>query len=203
MKLLPAGIRVEGRLCVVIGSGARAVAAASELLRAGARVRLVAHRAPSGLDRACNIELVRGPFSPRHLAGALLAVAAASDETNRAAERAARRSGVLVVTPGSPGSGDLVIEPPAPPTRVLSRRRPTGADAVRLALGDEYAQLAKIIAAVRSRATKSIKNGARRRAFFESLADDSFLDIIRADGCAKALLRAEDLLGRAVSPKEA
>lgn len=69
-------------------------------------------------------------------------------------------------------------------------------------LDPAYAGLARILAAVRIRAIAGIKDARARRAFFETLADDRFLDIIRREGRDKAMLAARALLEEKIAGRK-
>jgi uroporphyrin-III C-methyltransferase/precorrin-2 dehydrogenase/sirohydrochlorin ferrochelatase len=82
MRHLPAFLDVNDRPCVVVGGGPRAARKAELLLRAGARVRVVAERldpALQALAAAGAFEHDPHPFRAAQLRGALLAVAASGD----------------------------------------------------------------------------------------------------------------------------
>lgn len=66
------------------------------------------------------------------------------------------------------------------------------------ALDPVYAELAQILSAVRQRAIDGLPVKTRM-AFFETLADDAFLDMIRREGHVKALVIAEGLLEEKIS----
>lgn len=195
MTTIPPDVKVNGRLCVVVGAGASAVSCVRELLCAGARVRLVG-RLPASLSaEAANIEVVPGKYRRAFLKGAALVVAASNGSVNARVARDARALRVRVAKPGAP----LCARPEAA-GRLSSADRMVRDSTLVAALGDEYTQLARIIATVRPRAVRLITSPRRRLAFFEALADDSFLALIRRDGCQRALVAAEKMLNDALSP---
>jgi len=201
MKIIPCDLRVKGEICVVVGAGRLAQQAVRELASAGARVFAVAGRFPSHFPR-CE-HFVIGSYRRNHLKDAFLAVAASGGSVNAAVKRDARRAKIHLVAP----AGRSKVHPPS--TGAVSRpapsrtRRPVRDGAVLAALGDEYAHLGRIISAVRRRAVDEIRDPRRRAAFFEALADDSFLETIRREGCERALAAAENLLENAISGREA
>jgi len=88
MDYLPVFLRLRGRTALVVGGGQVAARKAEWLLRAGARVTVVAPRLVTELaERAAHAELVyvAAPFSAVHLADAALAVAASDDREVNAA----------------------------------------------------------------------------------------------------------------------
>ena len=100
MDYLPVFLRVKDKPVVVVGGGEVALRKAQWLLKAGARVTIVAPHLHGRLARrAINAQLTHAPeeFSPRHLAEAV-AVVAATDErrVNAAVSQAAHARGIPV-----------------------------------------------------------------------------------------------------------
>jgi len=84
MDYLPAFHKVRGKLCLVVGGGEVGSRKAGVLLEAGATVRVVAPEIEPELARQPGVEAVVANFSPQHLEGAMLVVAATNDrEVNR------------------------------------------------------------------------------------------------------------------------
>jgi uroporphyrin-III C-methyltransferase/precorrin-2 dehydrogenase/sirohydrochlorin ferrochelatase len=100
MDYLPVFIDVRDRPVVVVGGGVVAFRKIEQLLKAHARVCVVAPTLCDDLTlyrNAGRIEHRPLPFSPVHLDGALLAIAATSDEAvNEQVAQASRERGVLV-----------------------------------------------------------------------------------------------------------
>lgn len=100
MDYLPLFLDVRDRLVVVVGGGVVAHRKCEHLLKAHAKVRVVAPELCADLDvyrTLGRIEHRPVPFSAPQLDGALLVVAATDDETvNDAVARAARERGVQV-----------------------------------------------------------------------------------------------------------
>ncbi|MCG3181651.1 MAG: Siroheme synthase [Phycisphaerae bacterium] len=73
----PIFLDVSGRLAVVVGGGEVAARKVDKLLAAGARVRVVAPQVCDALAARSDagLQIVREPFHPRYLAGALLVFA--------------------------------------------------------------------------------------------------------------------------------
>jgi siroheme synthase-like protein len=92
-------VKLQGRLVVVVGGGEIAAGKIDGLLRAGARVRLVApevHAELSEAIRAGKIEWVAREFAANDLAGAALAIAATSAPgVNAAVFREAEARGIF------------------------------------------------------------------------------------------------------------
>ena len=84
MDYLPAFHKVRGKLCLVVGGGEVGSRKAGVLLEAGATVRVVAPEIETELARQPGVEAVVAHFSPQHLEGTMLVVAATNDrEVNR------------------------------------------------------------------------------------------------------------------------
>jgi siroheme synthase-like protein len=92
-------VKLHGRLVVVIGGGAIAAGKIDGLLKAGAKVRLVApdvHLSLVSAIRTRKIEWIPREFAPSDLDGALLAIAAASAPgVNASVFREAEALGIL------------------------------------------------------------------------------------------------------------
>lgn len=95
MTFFPMFLKLDGRRVVVVGAGRMGEAKIRSLLRAGARVRVVAPRATARVEawaKAGRIDWAARAFAPRDLRGALLAiVATGSEKVNDQVARRARR----------------------------------------------------------------------------------------------------------------
>ncbi len=108
---LPLQLKVEGRLCVVVGGGKVAARKCRSLLEHGARLRVVAPvLAPDEIWDAEQIEIVHGVYDASCLQGSFLVIAATNDgEINGRVERDARDAGVLVMRVDSVDDSDFVF----------------------------------------------------------------------------------------------
>ena len=99
MSLFPIFVKLQGRLVVVVGGGEIAFGKIDGLLRAGARVRVVAPEVLpdfAELIRSGKIEWLPRKFQPNDLVGATLAIAATSASgVNAAVYRQAEARGIL------------------------------------------------------------------------------------------------------------
>jgi uroporphyrin-III C-methyltransferase/precorrin-2 dehydrogenase/sirohydrochlorin ferrochelatase len=111
--LAPLLIDLTGRLVVVAGGGPVAERRVRTMLGGGARVRVVARQACSGiidLAEAGRIELREGDFSAADADGAFLLIAATDDaEANATAREVAAASGCLLNNAAEPDLGDVVV----------------------------------------------------------------------------------------------
>jgi uroporphyrin-III C-methyltransferase/precorrin-2 dehydrogenase/sirohydrochlorin ferrochelatase len=94
-ELLPVFLNVGGRKVVVVGGGRVAATKVRSLLRAGARITVVAPEVSKELRHA-PVKVAQTRFRAEHLHGAWLVVAAATREVNRQVRDAADRYGVFV-----------------------------------------------------------------------------------------------------------
>jgi siroheme synthase-like protein len=76
-EVFPVGVKLEGRPCLVVGTGDEAEKRAEALVRTGARVRVVSERPTGGLERLAAsraVVLARRPFEDADLDDVWLAV---------------------------------------------------------------------------------------------------------------------------------
>jgi len=85
--LYPISLKLEGRLCLVVGGGPIALRKAGELLACGARVRVVAPEWPadfSALDGRDGLSRITRRFTSENLDGVFLVIAATDDPKTQA-----------------------------------------------------------------------------------------------------------------------
>ncbi len=113
MTYLPIGLRVEGAACLVVGGGSIGTRKARTLLRAGARVTVVAPDVTGELARLADQGRVRWEveaFRERHLEGVFLAVVATDDAAlNGEIVEAATRCGALVCDASSSERSQVIF----------------------------------------------------------------------------------------------
>jgi precorrin-2 dehydrogenase/sirohydrochlorin ferrochelatase len=111
MEMFPLFLKLEGRPCLLVGAGRVGEGKLKSLLRAGARVRVVAPQATAGVQRlAKSAEIVwrKRKFTARDLDGMFLVVAATSSHpANAVVFEEARRRGVLCNAVDDPGNCDF------------------------------------------------------------------------------------------------
>lgn len=86
MSLYPVNLKVEGRLCVIVGGGRVALRKVESLLQSGAEIRLISPALAAGFEPLHGrLEHVARPYHWGDLDGAFLAIAATDDDAvNRA-----------------------------------------------------------------------------------------------------------------------
>lgn len=187
MSLFPAFLKLAGRRCVVIGAGRVAQEKIDGLLRAGAKVRVVAPRATPRIRawaRARKISWDARPFRPSDLVGAFLAVAATSSPALHASIYSqARRRGVLCNVVDDPehcdfyygavvrrGALQIAISTEGHSPALAQRLRKK----IEREIGSEYETWLKEIGAVRRKLLSDKKlTSARRKLLLHCLASDS------------------------------
>ena len=171
----PLALEVTGRRCVVIGGGPIAVAKATALLDAGAKVVVIAATAEPGvveLARRGEIELIERDYRPGDLAGARLVFATGDRAQNAAVFAEAEAAGVLCnahqdsahchfASPTVTRRGDLVV------AVSTGGRAPTLAGWVRDLLAadlpDEFGALIDLVAEIRAEGIAPEDSGERGR----------------------------------------
>src|SRR5262245_44528951 len=96
VALFPVFLNFTGRLVVLVGGGAVAYAKLGGLVRAGARVTVVAPAIRPEIASFDGLIIVQREFAPRDLDGVWFVVAAASPEVNRRVAAAAEERRVFV-----------------------------------------------------------------------------------------------------------
>jgi precorrin-2 dehydrogenase/sirohydrochlorin ferrochelatase len=193
MSLFPAFLKLEGRRCLVVGAGPVAEEKIPGLLRAGAKVRVVAPEATERVQswaRAKKIAWDPRGFRDEDLDGAFLVIAATSSPSLHERILAqARRRGVLCNAVDDPEHcdffygavvrrGGLVI------AISTSGRSPALAQRIRKKLeqefGEEYAAWIEEIGAVRDRLMEKKISRERRRVLLHRMASAiSFEEFLR------------------------
>lgn len=202
MSLYPVNLKVEGRLCTVIGGGAVALRKVESLLGCGARVRVVSPALDSGFEPLHGrFEHVARPYHWGDLKDSFMAIAATDDEdTNRAVEEEARGRHVLVNVVDSPGQcdfyvpssvvrGDLMItvstggQLPALSRQIRKR--------LEVEFPEEWAGVLDLMGKARQRLTFRIKDEEERRRCLTELAEMDLLPVF-LDGGREAVEAAID-----------
>ena len=195
MTLFPAFLKLGGRRCVVVGAGPVAEEKIPGLLRAGARVRVVAPQATERVQdwaRAKKIIWERRAFRSADLAGAFLVIAATSSPSLHARILTqARRRGVLCNAVDDPEHCDFFYGAVVRRGGLLiaistSGRSPALAQRIRKKLeqefGEEYAAWVEEIGEVRRRLMERKLPRERRRVLLQRLASEvSFEEFLRRD----------------------
>lgn len=206
--LFPIFVRLDGRLCTVVGGGDVAARKVRSLLDAGARVRVVAPRLSAALRTmlgASALTHVRRGYQPGDLEDSLLAFAATdSPETNQAVWREAEAAGILVNTADDPGHCSFII-----PARVdrhpiaiaISTHGASPALARHLgerisqAVPAEYQELARLLGRLRPEVAAVHPSSDERGARWRRVLESNVLELLREAKPREAEAAARDVLG--------
>ena len=102
MEMYPVFLKLEQKFCLVAGGGKVAERKVKSLLRAGARVTVVAPECTPEIEKMAGdnvINLSKRAFTPTDAEGAFLVIAATDrEEVNREIYEAAEKTGILINT---------------------------------------------------------------------------------------------------------
>ncbi len=190
--MYPVNLEIEGKLCVVVGGGAVAERKVEGLLAAAARVRVVSPQLTEALQYLSTkgrIDWRHKEFAPADVDGAWLVFAATDSPLVQAAVlAAARQRNCLVNVADAPADcdfhvpavlrrGDLQV------TVATSGASPALAALIKARLeqqiGEEYAVLARLLAALRARLQAQPLSAAERKILFQKMLDSDIVEWIR------------------------
>ncbi|MCC7146427.1 MAG: bifunctional precorrin-2 dehydrogenase/sirohydrochlorin ferrochelatase [Phycisphaeraceae bacterium] len=205
MEGLPVILRVQGRLCVVIGGGGVALRRARSLLEAGAKVRVVAPDVEKEFA-ALPVELWRRGYQKGDLQGACLAVIATNDpQVNQQAANDARELGVLINRVDDPESGDFTV--PAhrqngPITLAVHTGGISAAAAGRIVrelesqLDPDWPKLLEIIAPYRAKLKEQVSDVSLRQQALSRLTDEQAMRTFKQHGGTGLIQWCESILAQ-------
>jgi uroporphyrin-III C-methyltransferase/precorrin-2 dehydrogenase/sirohydrochlorin ferrochelatase len=206
MDYLPVFLNLRDRLALVVGGGAVATRKVELLLKAHARVRVVAPRLHAELSLyrdAGRIEHLACTFEPRQFDGAIFAVAATDRrEVNHAVAAAGAARGIFVNVVDDAAASSAVMPAIVDRSPLLvaigsSGESPTLARRVRAQLEamlpERLGDLARLAGAARERVQSALPDIGQRRRFWDRLFAGSIASKVFAGGTreAAALLDAE------------
>lgn len=184
LEYLPIFVDLTGRPVLVVGGGPVAARKAQLLIRAGARVTVVAPEACGELriwHRNGRLEWLARRYRPSDLKGVRLAFAATGDTGLHARiRRHADRRGVLVNSADDSGNCDFILPAIVDRSPVIVAVSTGGASPVvarrvriqiELLLPRSLGALARFLGRTRSRVAERIRNPDARRRFHETLIE--------------------------------
>jgi precorrin-2 dehydrogenase/sirohydrochlorin ferrochelatase len=184
MKYLPINLDVAGKQVLIVGGGAVALRKCGPLLKAGARVRVVAPTLCARiaeLATAGKIRYISKQFEPMDIAGMFLVYAATDlPEVNRAVADEAARKGILAEITDAPALGNFTSPAIFSQGDLLlavstGGKAPALAAAVRRELaghfGPEYAKTARLIGMAREKLLTQTANRTYNEQILKELAD--------------------------------
>lgn len=185
MNYLPIFMNLKGQRCLVVGGGVVAARKASLLVKAGAKLRVVAPRLASSIrtleSTLSEVEFIQAPFNPHHLDGCALVVAATDQQTvNRRVHGLSVERGIPVNVVDQPALCSFIfpaIVDRSPITIAVSSggMAPVLTRMIRNRLESTipagYGRLAQLANLFRERVRSRIKNIGTRRLFWEQALD--------------------------------
>lgn len=199
----------SGQPCLLVGAGSVAARKAAHLLKAGARLTVVAPEcgpAMAALRQGHDIEFQHRPYAAGDLAGQRLVVAATGDETLNAAIAAeAKRQGLLVnvAAPGHLGNAIIPATIERPPLQIalfsggaapaLARQLQREIEAF---IPRGYGRLAVFAAKLRARIKQALPEEVQRRRFWRGFFAGPAARQVLAGEETRALARVERQLER-------
>jgi precorrin-2 dehydrogenase/sirohydrochlorin ferrochelatase len=192
MTLFPISIKLERRKCVVVGGGKVAAAKIKGLLRCGAWVTVISPKAVSTIRTqaaAGNLTWLQRSFSPRHLRGAILTVAATdSPGANAAVFRSCHIQKILCNSVDDPEHCDFFC--PAVVTRgslqiAISTSGRSPALAARLRrefarqFGPEWGAFVEHLGKLRQQILRTAPSAKRKRLLLQIASPNAFRAFVR------------------------
>jgi len=206
MDYLPVFLNLRDQLALVVGGGAVATRKVEMLLKAHARVRVVAPRLHAELSLyrdAGRIGHLAAEFEPRHLDGAIFAIAATDRiEVNHAVAAAGAARGIFVNVVDDTAASSAVMPAIVDRSPLVvaigsSGQSPTLARRVRAQLEallpERLGELVRLAGGARERVQRALPDIDQRRRFWDHLFAGSIASKVYAGGMreAEALLDSE------------
>ena len=199
MDYLPLYLDLRDKDCLVVGAGAVALRKIELLLKAGARVKVVAPEtaeAVRGLAGAGKIDLAPRPYASGDQAGCALVIAATGDaRVDGQVHADCRADGILINTVDSPDLSSAIFPSIVDRDPVLvavstGGRSPTLARIVRgwleARLPPTLGRLAEFAAARRAAVKRKIASASGRRKFWERVVGGATGELVLGDHIKRA-----------------
>ncbi|MFH1371246.1 MAG: bifunctional precorrin-2 dehydrogenase/sirohydrochlorin ferrochelatase [Planctomycetota bacterium] len=207
MAKYPIFLELGGRRVVIIGGGTVAARKAEPVLKAGARLVVVAERISDVLRGLCGgtkTELIESKYSKDYLVGATLTIAATDNvELNGRIYKDCQELEILCNVVDSPGLCDFYV--PAVVKRGdlqiaigTEGKSPAYAGHIRKKLEniftEKHGEFLAELEAVRGHIIEAISDPAERKALLGKLADDASFEYFVDKGAADWRRRAEEMM---------
>lgn len=200
----PIFVDLRDKLVVVVGGGMVAARKVEPLLKAGARIKVIAPEVVDKIGQCAQVEIVSREYKKGDLKGASLVIAAThNEETNRAVSGDALSKRIFCNVVDSPELCTFIV-PSVVERGPIKIAISTGGFSPALSrrlrmiigknLGEEYVILAAILGKIRPLVRSSTGVSEDHRRLFEVLIDSELLDAIRANDRGLA----EDILFQAL-----
>ena len=206
MDYLPIFLNIKGQRCLVVGGGEVAHRKATLLLKAGARVLLVALEKIPAFDALTDVEHIDERFQARHLEGVALVIAATDDHAvNRQISELARTRHIPVNLVDDPKLSNFIM-PSILDRSPLIVAFSTGGTSPVLArtlrarlesvIPQSYGHLAKFIARFRDSVKARFTDTAQRRVFWEDVLEGGVAEkVLAGDEAGAEVLLQQQLQG--------
>jgi len=223
MAKYPIFLEVSGRRVVLIGGGAIAARKAEPLLKAGARLVVVAERTGEAMRELCRgttagstgstsspqvsspqAEMIEGRYSKDYLSGAMLAIAATDDDKlNQRIYKDCQELEILCNVVDSPVLCDFFV--PAVVKRgdlqiaiCTEGHSPAYAGHIRKKIEkiftEKHGEFLAELEAIREHIIEEVTDPAERKALSGKLVDDTSFEYFVANGVALWRRRAEEMI---------
>jgi len=208
MAFYPVYLRLDGKLCVVIGGGNVAYRKVLTLLEYGGSVRLVSDSIIPDLEKLVQeqkLEYHSKEFSADDLSGAFVVIGATDNPSvNALIYKTASSKGMLVnivdspdecnfIVPSIVRSGDLCI------SISTGGKSPALAKKTRKKLqeefGDEYAVFLKMMGDMRPKVIENNPNLAERMELFSRVVESDAMELIKSGKTEEAKKKMMEMLG--------
>lgn len=206
-KYFPLFVDLKDRPCLIVGAGQVATPKAAQLLKYGARLRIVAPEASEevlGWARDGLVEFHQREFREEDLDGQQLVVGSTDlPEVNRQVYEAATRRGILVNIVDVPelcafAYGALVERGDLQIAISTSGKSPAFAGYLRRQLeaqfGDEYADYLEILAECRTLGRQVLGDMEIQKAVYTQIMEMGLLELVRAGKIEEARKKALDCI---------
>ena len=209
MAKYPIFLELAGRRVVIIGGGAVAARKAEVILKAGARLIVVAERIDDMLRKVCagtKAELIESRYSKEYLAEATLAIAATDNaKLNSRIYKDCQQLEILCNVVDSPELCDFFV--PAVVKRGdlqiaigTEGRSPAYAGHIRKKLEkiftEKHGEFLAELERLRERIIEKVADPAKRKALSGELVDDASFEYFVENGPADWRKRAEEIINR-------
>jgi precorrin-2 dehydrogenase/sirohydrochlorin ferrochelatase len=208
LKVYPVFLNIDGKPCLVVGGGGVGERKVEDLLLAGARVTLVSREATPTLKTMAAQGLItyrQEDFTPEHLGGMVLAIAATNDlNTNQSVSAAAQARGLPVnivdqpalcsfVVPATIRRGDLTL------AIGTGGRSPALAKKLRRDLeqvfGPEYGAYLELLGAIRARVLAGRRDHPENLNLFTHIVSSPLFELLKTRDLTGLNALLAELLG--------
>jgi precorrin-2 dehydrogenase / sirohydrochlorin ferrochelatase len=209
MAKYPIFLELGGRRVVIVGGGAVAARKAEVILKAGARLVVVAERIDEALRGLCEgtgVELIESRYSKKYLAEATLAIAATDNaKLNSQIYKDCQQLEILCNVVDSPELCDFFV--PAVVKRGdlqiaigTEGRSPAYAGHIRKKLEkiftEKHGEFLAELERLREYIIEKVADPAKRKALSDELVDDTSFECFVENGPADWRRRAEEIINR-------